>query len=70
MGATVVRVVEGRGVGWKAVEWGEDKMFYAMKLMLTGNDTERKMPALPARSRYAKTRYLTAAAFFLTIAIE
>jgi hypothetical protein len=57
-------------VGWKAVEWGEDKMFYAMKLMLTGNDTERKMPALPARSRYAKTRYLTAAAFFLTIAIE
>ena len=62
---------------WKAVEWGgrpwsgvENKMFYAMKLMLTGNDTERKMPALPARSRSAKTLYLTAAAFFLTIEIE
>lgn len=56
MGATVERVAEGRGVGSK-IRW-----FYAMKLMLTGNDSERI--SLPARSRSAKTRYLTAAAFF------
>ena len=58
MGATVERVAERRGVGSR-IRW-----FYAMKLMLTGNDSERRMPALPARSRSAKTRYLTAATFF------
>ena len=40
VGATVVR----------AVEWGRRlDGFYAMKLILTGNDTEKTMPALPAR---------------------
>lgn len=58
MGATVERVAEGRGVGSK-IRW-----LYAMKLMLTGNDSERRMPALLARSRSAKTQYLTAAAFY------
>ncbi len=51
MGATVVRVSEGRGVGSKI------RCFYAMKLI--GN---LKMLCQPVRD--LRTRYLTAAAFF------